>query len=77
MLLKEDLCRNKWPMTKVVKIEPDSNAAVHSFELRTVDSSNNEKLLRRPINKIELLVENEMVRFPTEEMNKGQDDMII
>ena len=64
-------------MARVVKIEPDSNAAVHSVELRIVDSSNKEKLLRRPINRIELLVENEMVRFPTEEMNKGQDDLII
>ena len=33
-------------------------------------------LLRRPINKIVLLVENEMVRFPTEETSKGQGDMI-
>ena len=77
MLLKEDLGRDKWPpMVKVVKIEPDSNVAVRSVELRTVDLLNNQKLLRRTIIKIELLVEYEMVRFPTEETNKGQDDMI-
>ena len=63
-------------MARVVKIEPDSNVAVRSVELRTVDLLNNQKLLRRTINKIELLVENEMVRFPTEETNKGQDDII-
>ena len=75
-LLKEGLGRNKWPMARVLKIEPDSNDAVGSVELRTFDSSNNPKLFRRPINKIVLLLENEMVRFPTEETNKGQDDMI-
>ena len=60
-------------MATVLKIEPDSNGAV---ELRTFDSSNNQQLHRRPINKIVLLIENEMVRFPTEETNKGQYDMI-
>ena len=63
-------------MIRVVKIEPDSNGTVCSVELRTVDLLNNQKLLRRPINKIVLLVENEMGLFPTEETNKGQDDMI-
>ena len=48
-------------MARVVKIEPDSNGAVRSVELRTVDSLNNQKLLRRLINKIVFLVENEMV----------------
>ena len=76
VLLKEDLGRNKWPMARVVKIEPDSNGAVSSVDLRTVDSLNNQKLLRRPISQIVLLVENEMVRFPTEETNKGQDDTV-
>ena len=59
-----------------MKIEPDSNGVVCSVELRTVDSLNNQKLLPRPIIKTVLLVENEMVRFPTEKTNKGQDDMI-
>ena len=76
VLLKEDLDRNKWPMARVVKIEPDSNGAARTVELRTVDSLNNQNLLRRPVNKITLLVENEMARFPTKRTNKGQDDMI-
>ena len=63
-------------MARVGKIEPDYNDTVRSAELRTVDSLHNQKLLRRPINKIVLLVENEMVRFPTEETSKGQGDMI-
>ena len=58
VLLKEDLGRNKRPMARAVKMEPDSNGAVPSVELRTVDSLNNQKLLRRPINKIVLLVKN-------------------
>ena len=63
-------------MERVVKIEPDSKGVIRSVELRTVDSLKNQKLLRRPINKIVLLLENEMVRFPTEETSKGQDDTI-
>ena len=63
-------------MARVMKAEPDLNGAVRSVELGTVDLLNNQKLLRRPINKIVLLVENEMVRFPTEETSKGQGDMI-
>ena len=74
VLLMEDLGRNKWPIARVVKIEPDWNGAVCSVKLRTVDSSDNQKLLRRPINKTVLLVENELVRFPTEDTNIGQDD---
>ena len=76
VLLKEDLDRNKWPMARVVKIEPSSNGAVRSVALQAVDSLNNQKFLHRPINEIVLLVENEMVRFPSEETNKGQDDKI-
>ena len=74
MLLKEDLGRNNWPMTRFVKIE--LNGAVGSVELRTVDSLCNQKLFRRPINKILLLVENEIFQFRIEETNKGQNDMI-
>ena len=60
MSLKEDLGSNKWPMAGVVKLEPDLN----SVELQTVNLLNNQMLLHRPINKIVLLAENEMVRFP-------------
>ena len=42
----------------------------------TVDLLNNQKFLRRPIDKIVLLVENDTVRFPTVETNKIQDDTI-
>ena len=66
-------------MTRLVEIKPDLNGVMRSVnsvnsvnaQLQTVDSLNNQKLVRRPINKIVLFVENEMVRFPTEETNKG------
>ena len=58
MLLKEDFGRNKWPMTRVMKNEPDLNGAVCSVKLQIVDLLNNQKLRRRPINKIVLLVQN-------------------
>ena len=61
MLLKDDLEKNKRPMARVVKIEPDSNGDVCSVQLQTVDSLNNQKLLRRSINKTVILVANEMI----------------
>ena len=71
-------------MTRPVEIKPDLNGVMRSVnsvnsvntQLQTVDSLNNQKLVRRPINKIVLFVENEMVRFPTEETNKGQSETI-
>ena len=71
-------------MTRLMEIKPDLNGVMRSVnsvnsvntQLQTVDSLNNQKLVRRPINKIVLFVENEMVRFPTEEANKGQSETI-
>ena len=76
VLLKEDLGSNKKPISRVLKIEPDSNGSVRSVDLPIVDSLNNQKLLRRSINEIVVLLENEMARFPAEETKKDQDDMI-
>ena len=45
-------------MTRVMKNEPDLNGAVCSVKLQIVDLLNNQKLRRRPINKIVLLVQN-------------------
>ena len=38
VLLKEDLGSNKKPISRVLKIEPDSNGSVRSIELPIVDS---------------------------------------
>ena len=56
VLLEEDLGRNKWPMAGNVKIEPDLNGTIHSVELWTVESLDNQKLLRRPINLFYLFI---------------------
>ena len=65
VLLKEGTWRNKWPMAST---EPDSCYIVRSFQLKVIDTSNNNmKLFRQPISKIVLLVENEHGLIP----NKG------
>ena len=59
--------RNMWPMAKIIEIEPDSNGVVRGVKLKLWDTqSSTEKVLRRPISKIVLLVENTLVRFPDE-----------
>ena len=61
VLLKCDSHRNHWPMAKVVGIEPDKHGIVCTVHLRVGDrTSGNHQLLRRPITKIVLLVENEI-----------------
>ena len=75
VLLKEDLGRNKWPMARAVKMEPDSNGTVPSVQLRTVDSLNNQKLLRRPINKIVLLVKNSIPKWGDQQRSRWYDHL--
>ena len=67
VLLKEDIGRNKCPMARIVRIEPDSQSIVWSVQLKLIDTSNNNiKLFRRPISKIVLLVENKHGSIPKE-----------
>ena len=67
VLLKEDIGRNKCPMARIVRIEPDSQSIVWSVQLKLIDTSNNNiKLFRRPISKIVLLVENKHGSIPNE-----------
>ena len=60
-------------MARTVKIDLNLNGAVRSFTFQTVESLNNQRLLCRPISKIVVLMENELIRFPTKETKKGQD----
>ena len=47
-------------MARMVSTEPDSCGIVQSVQLKMIDTLNNNiKLLRRPISKIVLLVEND------------------
>ena len=67
VLLREDSIRNKWPMATIVETEPDSTGVVRSVKLKLGDASlNSQKVLRRPISKIVLVVEDELVQFPDE-----------
>ena len=52
-------------MAIVVETEPDSNRVVCSVKLKLGDASlDSQKVLRRPISKIVLLMEDELVQFP-------------
>ena len=67
VLLREHSIRNKWPMARIVETEPDSNGVVRSVKLKCGDASlDSQKVLRLPISKIVLLVEDELVQFPAE-----------
>ena len=67
ILLMEDIGRNKWPMARIVSTEPDSQGIMRIVQLKVTDTSNNNiKLIRRPISKIVLLVENKHGSIPND-----------
>ena len=54
-------------MARIAETKPDANGVVRSVKLKLSDASLDfQKVLRRPISKIVLLVEDELVRFPDE-----------
>ena len=54
-------------MARIVETEPDSNGVVCSIKLKLGDTSlDSQKVLRRPISKVVLLIEDESVQFPDE-----------
>ena len=54
-------------MARIVETEPDSTGVVRSVKLKLRDASlDSQKVLRQPISKIVLLVEDESVQFPDE-----------
>ena len=62
VLLKFDSSRNHWPMARIIEVEPDVKGHVRSVKLKCGDNQNSsEKILRRPISKIVLLLENSPV----------------
>ena len=51
-------------MARIVETEPDSTGVVSSVKLKLGDGSlDSQKVLRQPISKIVLLVEDELVQF--------------
>ena len=62
VLLKFDSSRNHWPMARIIEVEPDVKGHVRSVKLKCGDNQNSsEEILRRPISKIVLLLENSPV----------------
>ena len=60
MLLKTEINdRNHWPMARVTSCETDKNGMIQAVKLRVGKS----QILQRPVGKMVLLLENEMVRF--------------
>ena len=58
-LLKDDCHRNKGPMARIVGIDADAKNDVRSVTLRVADKKGGpSQILRRPITKLVLLVEN-------------------
>ena len=54
-------------MARIIETEPDSTGVVRSVKLKLGDVSlDSQKVLRRPISKVVLLVEDESVQFPDE-----------
>ena len=51
-------------MARIVETEPDSTGVVSSVKLKLGDASlDSQKVLRQPVSKIVLLVEDELVQF--------------
>ena len=57
LLKEEQQPRNSWPMVRVVGTEPDNNGVVWSIQFRMGNSKIN-KMFRRPISKLILLIDN-------------------
>ena len=79
VLLRGNTIRNQWPMAKVVDVYKGNDGHVRTVKLRVGDNKFNEnssKYLVRPIHKIQLLFENDEVRFPDGETDDihNQDD---
>ena len=59
ILLKDDYHRNQWPMARIVGIDADAKTDVRSVTLQLADKKGGpSQILRRPITKLVLLVEN-------------------
>ena len=68
-MLRQDSFRNKLPKTRILETRPDPTTVVCSMKLEIGDATIDfQKVLRRPISRIVLLAENELVRLP----NKGK-----
>lgn len=62
VLLKADGGRNTWPLARIIEVEPDVKGQVRSVKIKCGEGQNSSnEILRRPISKLVLLVENSSV----------------
>ena len=60
VLLRDNCHRNQWPMARIVGIDADAKNDVRSISLRVADKNGGpKKILKRPITRLVLLLENE------------------
>ena len=77
VLLKDECQRNQWPMARILSIETDEKRVVHTVTLHFVDRNvpGRTQVLRRPITKIVMLVQNDEFDSPTEEPKRNAQDL--
>ena len=74
LVVQDESVRNQWPMARVIQVFKDSNGYVWSVKLKTGKTRNSDegdRFLERPVSKVVLVLEQECVRFPNEEVQKG------
>ena len=73
VLVKDDSApRNTWPLGRVIKTEPDKNGFVRSVQLKTQTSE-----LRRPVDKVVLLLAKEEQSCPRDEGRDGKKRKVL
>jgi len=61
LLKDESLCRNDWPMARIVDVKfDDKHECVRSVQLLMSSQNSERKIKERPVNKIVLLLESEL-----------------
>jgi len=73
VLLKDQSERNRWPMGRIVGVEPDSEGIVRAVQVKVYTGETaKQEVIRRPIAKLVLLLE-DVIDSPTKEPEIGQD----
>ena len=68
LLKEENMPRNRWPTTRVIETFPNKDGLIRSVNLKVASSGSNGKItvLKRPINKLVLLVEADPISIDEE-----------
>ena len=76
VLLKDDCQENQWPMARIVSIETDEKNVVCTVTLSVFDRHvpGRTQVLRRPITKIVMLLENNEFNSPAEVLKQNVQD---